>query len=477
MAKPQEPTGGGPYDGGPMNGGANAAPIAPLAKDTLHLKILAGLALGAGAGGASHFFLGASHPALHWIITQLAEPLGQIFLRLMLLLVIPLVASSLILAITGLGDLRKIGRMGLRSFGLALAFSTASVLIGVTLANVLRPGQRMDPDTAARMQSAYAQEAEKRTAAAPTLETAKAPLATLVQGFVPTNVFHSLAKDPPDMLGLMAVSLFLGVLLLLIPAATAAPVIAVAEGINAAVTKGIHLALRLAPYAVFCLLFAMTARFGFGLLPSLGWFVGAVLLGLVLQATVVYSLALIAWARISPWVFYRRIQGVAATAFSTSSSNATLPTTLRVSEEGLGIPAPVGNFVLTIGATANQNGTALFEGVTVLFLAQLAGVDLSLSQQLMVVYLAVLGGIGTAGVPSGSIPFVIAVLGTVGVNPALIAVVLGVDRLLDMCRTVVNVTGDMAMAACVAKSQGWVPAPELALGRSAQGRSPARNGT
>jgi len=445
--------------------GAASEPAAENAKDRLHLWILAGLVLGVSLGGGANALLGESHPGLRWVATQLTEPVGQLFLRLMLLLVVPLVASSLVLAITGLGDLRKVGRMGLKCLGLALSFSAASVLIGIALANTLQPGKRLDPGILARMQGAYAQEAEKRAASAPSLESSKAPLATLVQGIVPTNLFTSLSKDPPDMLGLMACSLFLGVLLLLIPAATAAPVVALAEGVYAAVTKGIHLVLRLAPYAVFCLVFGMTARFGFGLLPSLGWFVAAVLFGLLLQAGVVYSLALVLLARVAPWTFYRRIQEVVATAFSTSSSNATLPVTLRTSDTALGIPKPVGNFVLTIGATANQNGTALFEGVTVLFLAQLAGVDLSLGQQVMVVYLAILGGIGTAGVPSGSIPFVIAVLGTVGVNPALIAVVLGVDRLLDMCRTVVNVVGDLAMAACVGRSQGWKPDAQLRLGR------------
>ena len=389
--------------------------------------------------------------------------------RLMLLLVVPLVASSLVLAVTGMGDLRKVGRMGLRCLGLALLFSACSVVIGLLLAGTLRPGERLDPRVAARMQESHGEEAGRRAAAAPSLAQAQAPLMTLVQGFVPTNIFASLSKDPPDMLGLMSFSLFLGVLLSLIPSATAAPVVAFAGGVYAAVTKGIGLALRLAPLAVFCLLFGMTARFGFAMLPSLGWFVGAVLLGLLLQAGVVYSLALALLARVSPLGFFRRIQPVMATAFSTSSSNATLPTSLKTSQEALGIPKPVGDFVLTIGATANQNGTALFEGVTVLFLAQLAGADLSLGQQLMVVYLAVLGGIGTAGVPSGSIPFVIAVLATVGVNPALIAVVLGVDRLLDMCRTVVNVGGDLAMAACVARSQGWRPPEGLALAKAVNG--------
>jgi dicarboxylate/amino acid:cation (Na+ or H+) symporter, DAACS family len=436
-----------------------------VAKDTLHLRILAGLVLGAAIGGTLNATLGSDHTGLRFAVVQIAEPLGQLFLRLMLMLVVPLVASSLVLAVTGLGDVRKVGRLGLRSFALAIVFSGASVALGLTLANTLRPGDRLDAEVAAQMQAAHADEAKKRTAAAPAIEAAKAPLTTLVQSFVPSNVFTSLSKDPPDMLGLMFFSLFLGAVLTLIPVATAKPVLAFAEGIYAAVSRGIGLVLHLAPYAVFCLLFAMTARFGFKLLPSLGWFVGAVLLGLLLQAGMVYSLFLIAWARVKPWVFFKRVQGVAATAFSTSSSNATLPTSLKAADENLGLPRSVGHFVLTIGATANQNGTALFEGVTVLFLAQLAGVDLSFGQQLMVVYLAILGGIGTAGVPAGSIPFVIAVLATVGVNPALIAVVLGIDRLLDMCRTVINVTGDLAMATCVAKSEGWKPDRELALGR------------
>ena len=441
----------------------SAVPV-PVPKDRLHVWILSGLLLGATLGGTANALFGGDAPALRWIVVQLTEPVGQLFLRLMLLLVVPLVASSLVLAVANLGDLRTVGRMGARSFALALVFSAASVLIGIGIANVLEPGRHMDPAITAKMQETFAEEAGKRTAAAPSMEASKAPLTSIVHAFVPANVFASIAKDPPDMLGLMAFSLFFGVLLLLIPAATAAPVVAVAEGVNAAVSKGIHIALKLAPVAVFCLVFGMTARFGFGMLPSLGWFVGAVLLGLALQAGVVYSLALAALARVSPLSFYRRIQEAVATAFSTSSSNATLPVTLRASETGLGIPKPVGNFVLTIGATANQNGTALFEGVTVLFLAQLAGVDLTLGQQILVVYLAILGGIGTAGVPAASIPFVIAVLAMVGVNPALIAVVLGVDRLLDMCRTVVNVVGDLAMSAIVARSQGWEPDGDLALG-------------
>jgi DAACS family dicarboxylate/amino acid:cation (Na+ or H+) symporter len=199
------------------------------------------------------------------------------------------------------------------------------------------------------------------------------------------------------------------------------------------------------------------------ILKSLGWFVVTVLLGLGLHMFGTYSLSVWLLSRISPLEFFRRIKTVLLTAFSTSSSAATLPTTLRISEENLGVPREINSFVLTVGATANQNGTALYEGVTVLFLAQLAGVDLTFGQQLMVAYLAILGGIGTAGVPSASIPFIVVVLAGINVNPTLIAIILGVDRVLDMCRTTLNVAGDMTAATYVARSEGYellgAPAP------------------
>jgi DAACS family dicarboxylate/amino acid:cation (Na+ or H+) symporter len=215
---------------------------------------------------------------------------------------------------------------------------------------------------------------------------------------------------------------------------------------------------------VACLLFTSTSGFGFDLLRAMGWFVMTALLGLALQMFGVYSLVIRFLGRMSPVDFFRRIKTVIMTAFSTSSSNATLPTALRVSEENLRVPREINSFVLTVGATANQNGTALYEGVTVLFLAQLAGVDLSLGAQLSVAYLAILGGIGTAGIPSGSIPFIILILTSIGVNPALIGLILGIDRILDMCRTTLNVTGDITAAVYVARSEGFplldeAPAP------------------
>jgi DAACS family dicarboxylate/amino acid:cation (Na+ or H+) symporter len=202
---------------------------------------------------------------------------------------------------------------------------------------------------------------------------------------------------------------------------------------------------------VAALLFTLTAQLGYAILWQLGRYVAVVVLGLALHQFVVYSLAVSALGRMSPWRFFRAIESAMIVAFSTASSNATLPTALRVGEERLRLPPNVARFVLTIGSTANQNGTALFEGVTVLFLAQFYGVELSLAQQALVVTICVLGGIGTAGVPAGSIPVVAMILGLVGVPIEGIGLILGVDRFLDMCRTTLNVTGDLAAAVVVSR--------------------------
>ncbi|HKR63461.1 MAG TPA: dicarboxylate/amino acid:cation symporter [Thermoanaerobaculia bacterium] len=421
----------------------------------LHTKILIGLVLGAIAGGTLNSILGNSSANLAWIVENITDPIGQLFLRLLLLLVIPLVFSSLVIGVAGLGDLRRIGRIGVKSLVYTLIVSAISVAIGLTLANTIKPGKRIDPEIGARLAKQYSKDAkEKVDSAVSSAKSTDAPLLKVVKTIVPTNVFYAVGRETPDMLGLMFFALFFGICLTMVAKDTVAPIIAVLEGVYAAMEVAIQIVMRLGPYAVFCLLFTMTARFGFGLLVSLGWFVATVLIGLALQMFGVYSASVALLSRINPIDFFRRIKTVMITAFSTSSSNATLPTALRVSEENLGVPRDINSFVLTVGATANQNGTALYEGVTVLFLAQLAGLDLSFGQQLMVVYLAILGGVGTAGVPSGSIPFIVLVLAQIGVNPALIAIILGVDRILDMCRTTLNVTGDLTIATYVARSEG-----------------------
>jgi DAACS family dicarboxylate/amino acid:cation (Na+ or H+) symporter len=424
----------------------------------LHTRILVGLAAGVLAGLLVNAVWGGQHPAVAWVVFHVTEPIGALFLRALLMIVIPLIASSLVVGVAGIGDVRRLGRVGARSFAYCFVISAISVVIGLTLANTIRPGERVGADTARQLAERYGTDAQRRVQAVQTERAAppKSPLMQVVETVVPANPLYAVsAAETPQMLQLMLFALVVGVALTLIPTDVGAPVVRVLEGIYAVSAKIVDMVMKVAPFAVACLLFTNVARFGLDLLAALSWFVLTVLLGLALQMFGVYSLSVRLLSRISPIEFFRRVKTVMLTAFSTSSSNATLPTALRVSEENLGVPREINSFVLTVGATANQNGTALYEGVTVLFLAQLAGVDLTLGQQLMVVYLAILGGIGTAGVPSGSIPFIILVLATVGVNPALIAVILGVDRILDMCRTTLNVVGDLTAATYVARAEGY----------------------
>ncbi|MBD0373520.1 MAG: dicarboxylate/amino acid:cation symporter [Pyrinomonadaceae bacterium] len=433
----------------------------------LHTRILIGLGLGVVAGVTVNAILGGNDPRVGWVIDNITQPIGTLFLRLLLMIVVPLVFSSLVVGVAGIGDIRKLGRVGLKSFGYCLVVSAISVVIGLTLANTIRPGKRVDAATSEALKQRYGADASKTVEDAQKTSAANKDSALMqaVKTIVPTNPFAAVSglvtgattqNDTPNMLHLMFFALIVGIGITLIPVEVTAPLLRVLEAVYEVTAKIIDIVMKFAPYAVACLLFNNTARFGLDLLQALAWFVATVLIGLSLQMFGVYSLSVYFLSRISPLEFFRRIKTVILTAFSTSSSNATLPTALRVSEENLGVPQEINSFVLTVGATANQNGTALYEGVTVLFLCQLAGLDLSLGQQLMVVYLAILGGIGTAGVPSGSIPFIIGVLAMLRPDlPPLIAIIIGVDRILDMCRTTLNVAGDITAATYVARSEGY----------------------
>ena len=432
----------------------------------LHRRILLGLAVGVISGLVVNAVLGGDHPRIAWIVRNITEPVGALFLRLLLMSVIPLVFSSLVVGVAGIGDIRRLGRIGLKSFAYTIIISAISVFIGIGLVNLLQPGKRVDASTAAALQERYGGDADKRVQDAQKSTASDSALMTVVKTLIPSNPVAAVASDTPNMLHLMAFAVILGIAVTLIRADVAAPFIGALDGLFHASTKIIDLIMKTAPFAVACLLFNNVARFGLDLLQALAWFFFTVIAGLAIHMFIIYSVSVRTLSRISPVEFFRRIKTVMLTAFSTSSSNATLPTALRVSETNLGVPRQINSFVLTVGATANQNGTALYEGVTVLFLAQLSGMDLTLGTQIIVAYLAILGGIGTAGVPSGSIPFIIVVLTQIGVNPSLIAIVLGLDRILDMCRTTLNVVGDLTAATYVARSEGYellkTPASESA---------------
>jgi DAACS family dicarboxylate/amino acid:cation (Na+ or H+) symporter len=377
------------------------------------------------------------------------------------MIVVPLVFSSLVLGVLELGDVKKLGRIGLKTLGYTLFASGISVAIGITMVNFFRPGAGVDPSVRAELSSTFATQSQKTIENAQKAQT----WADSVLSLIPSNPLKS-AVDAltGEMLALMVFALLFGVALARIRDPRAEALVDVFSGIQRVSMKIVDWAMALAPFGVAGLMFSLTARAGFSVVPRLGGYVGVVVGGLAIQMFVVYPTILKGLARVPPVEWFFRCREVILTAFSTASSNATLPTSLRTSEEKLGIPQRIGNFVLTVGATGNQNGTALFEGVTVLFLAQVFGVELALSQQVTVVAMSILAGVGTAGVPGGSLPLIVIVLQTVGIPPEGIGIILGVDRFLDMCRTTLNVVGDLVCATFVARSEGELrfPAPTAA---------------
>lgn len=426
----------------------------------LHWQILAGLLVGATGGLLANAFVpreadGGANALLAFIIQNIAEPIGQIFLRLIFMVVLPLVFSALVLGVAGLGDVRRLGRLGLRTLLYTILFSSLSVGIGVGLTNLVKPGAELREEQRTALQARYASQSGEKIAQARQSKSVREALLDLIPKNLLREMVGSVDGSSPGggMLAVMMFALLFGIAITLSPERTA-PLVGMLEGLYDVSMVIIGWAMRIAPVAVAGLIFALTAQLGTEVLRLLGWYVATVLAGLLLHFFGVYSLILAVFARMNPLRFFARTSEATLTAFATSSSNATLPTSLRVAEDRLGLPRSISSFVLTVGSTANQNGTALYEGVTVLFLAQVFGVDLSLSQQLVVALLCVLAGIGTAGVPGGSLPLVVVVLQTIGVPVEGISLILGVDRLLDMSRTALNVTGDLAVAACVAKGEG-----------------------
>jgi len=414
-----------------------------------HSKILFGLLLGIVLGLLANS-IGGGAPWVDWSVKNVAYPLGQLFLRLIFMIVVPLVFSSLVLGVLELGDVHRLGRVGLKTLVYTLFASGISVAVGIFLVNFFKPGVGIDPSVRANLEGTFAGQSQK---AIENASQAK-PWTDTLLSLIPRNpVAAAVDALQGEMLALMVFAVFFGVALAQVKREREA-IIEVFDGIQRVSMKIVDWAMGLAPYGVGALMYSLTAKSGFAVIPRLGGYVAVVVAGLAFQQFVVYS-AILKWmARVPPieWAF--RIREVALTAFSTASSNATLPSSLQTAQEKLGIAPRIGNFVLTVGATGNQNGTALFEGVTILFLAQVFAVHLTLGQQVTVVIMSILAGVGTAGVPGGSIPLIVIVLQTVGVPPEGIGIILGVDRFLDMCRTTLNVTGDLVCATVVARSEG-----------------------
>ncbi len=425
----------------------------------LHTKMAIGFGAGLALGLIAHL-TAADAEWLRWLTSYVTQPVGTIFLRLLFMLVIPLLFSALVMGVAEMGDIRSLGRVGWRTLAYTLIVSAIAVIIGLVLVNFFRPGDGVDPALAKQLLS---QGAERAQAIVSTTREAPTGLAMLIN-IVPDNVFKAAAAN--DILAVMFFALMFGIGIVMTKTEGATRLKGVIEGLFEVAMTLINVVIQLAPYAVACLVFNLAALFGWELLIKLAAYVGVVVLALGIHFIVVYSTAVKVFGGMSPIAFFKGSQEAIVMAFSTASSNATLPTALKVAEEELGVPRRIARFVLTVGATANQNGTALFEGVTVLFLAQFFQVELSLAQQVTVMFVCILGGIGTAGVPAGSLPVVALILGMVGVPPEGIGLILGVDRFLDMCRTTLNVTGDLAAAVVVS-------APERAVAAVATGDTSA----
>ncbi len=414
-------------------------------------RMLAGLAAGVVLGVAANMAFGDA-PALQQFVRYVTEPAGKIFLRLLFVLVLPLIVSALALGVSGLGDLRSLGRIGLKMLAYTVVVSTIAVLIGVGMVNLFQPGAGLSPELKQRL-------LEQASAAPPPAPSAGATGVDFVVALVPSNIVKAMADG--DMLAVMVFALLIGAGIAATRTEYARRFEEVLQGIYEVAMRLLESVIKVAPIGVACLTFTLTARLGYDILWQLGAYVLTVVAALAVQQFVVYPVSVSWLGGMNPLVFFRGIREAMLTAFSTASSNATLPTSLAVAERELKLPSHVSRFVLTVGSTANQNGTALFEGVTVLFLAQFYGVPLTLMQQVTVVFVCILGGIGTAGVPAGSLPVVAMILGMVGIPVEGIGMILGVDRLLDMCRTTLNVTGDLAAAVVVSRGESLPqPLPE-----------------
>lgn len=422
----------------------------------LHTKIFIGLFTGLVLGIFTNFFF-SGNDDVKWFAANIAQPAGQIFLRMIFMIIVPLIFTAIALGVADFRDVKKIGRIGGRVLLFTFFITTISVLIGIFLVDLFQPGTGISEES----RTALMQTLPNNQAVSGIITSAheSKSFVQIILDLIPRNPFQEIVfyLDPNyrggGLLALMFFALIFGLGMAVADYEKVEPLIRTLQGVYEVVMKMIDFAMKLAPYGVAALIFSTASQLGFKIILVLLNYVLIVLGALLIHFFITYGAILKYVIKRSPVEFFKGISEVIITAFSTSSSNATLPTSIRVTHEKLKVNKDITNFVLTVGSTANQNGTALYEGITVLFLAQFFGVDLTITQQLIVVFLAILAGVGTAGVPGGSLPLVVMVLQTIGVPAEGIGIILGVDRLLDMSRTVVNVSGDIVLAC-------WVDATE-----------------
>ncbi len=425
----------------------------------LHWQIIIGLVLGlvfgvvAAANGWGRF-------TDRWV-----TPFGTVFINSLKLIAIPLVLASLITGVASLSDLRKLSRIGGKTIGIYMATTVVAITLGLVIVNVLKPGHRVPEAMRLELQATYANAA---TAGETAAEEAKArgPLQVMVD-IVPENVIAS-AGNNRNMLQVVFLAIFVGVGLVQLPKEKAKPLLDVVESTNAVIIRLVDLIMLAAPVGVFALIAGtITSVAGdnlaqiLELLGALGYYCIAVVLGLMLHTLITYPTMLRLFSPMRIKTFFAGIAPAQLVAFSTSSSGATLPVTMERCEEKLGVAEEVSSFVLPLGATINMDGTALYQAIAAVFIAQSLGMGLDMAAQLTIVLTALLASIGTAAVPGAGIIMLVIILEAVGVPSAGIALILGVDRILDMLRTVTNVTGDATVATLVAASENALGRPDL----------------
>lgn len=418
----------------------------------LYLQIGIGLLLGLVWGLMSAYL--QIDPAF---TTNFIKPIGTIFIKLLKMIAVPLVLASLVLGVSSLSDVRKLSRIGSKTIGIYLFTTITAISIGLLLVNLIEPGTKLPEETRQNLMSLYSANTDSKLDTAESLKD-QSVLQPIID-IVPDNITAAFT-DNTRMLQVVFFAVLLGVALIQIKDDKRAPVIAFFDGLNEAVLKMVGFIMLVAPFGVFALIASLITETAgdnigntFSLLGSLVWYSATVLIGLFLMIFAVYPILLKLFTKLPIGRFFRGIKPIQLLAFSTSSSNATLPLTMQRAEKELGVPEEICSFVLPLGATVNMDGTSLYQGVAAVFIAQAMGIELTLADQLMILLTATLASIGSAGVPGAGLVMLVIVLESIGVPAAGLALILAVDRILDMFRTVVNVTGDVAVAAVVAASE------------------------
>ena len=427
-------------------------------KMQLHWQIIIGLLLGLVFGIISTF-AGWGQFTTDWI-----APFGTIFIRLLKFIAVPLVLTSLITGVASLSDLKKLSRIGGKTISIYVVTTVIAVTIGLVTVNLLQPGNKVPYEMQEKLQKTYETDASSRTDTAQEVKE-RGPLQLFVD-MVPSNFFEA-ASNNRNMLQVVFISMLIGIGLVQIPKKRSKPVLDIFEGLNDVIIKLVDIIMLIAPLGVFSLI-AQTINKVAGndpqqvaeLLGALGFYMLAVIIGLIIHMSITYTALLKLYVKMPLKTFFTGIGPAQLLAFSTSSSGATLPVTMERCEDELGVSEEVSSFVLPLGATINMDGTALYQAVAAVFISQAIGLDLSLLDQLTIVVTTVLASIGTAAVPGAGIIMLVIILEAIGVPSSGIALILGVDRILDMLRTVINVSGDATIAITIAASEGQLKAPK-----------------